>query len=152
MISLWENNGKYLKFSLIYDATLIFRLVPYVQPAFWIVFPLLLVHFAVLWKRQLGGEHFGAAAFVAIDFLPSGYSCNAATFRADKYFHHMFSLTSNFVILIHSIVALNLEKGKWEEGLQNWREGLLCTGWVLAHAAFLHRSNFSKYCSYIIFI
>ena len=94
-------------------AVLIVHFVPYVQPAVRIILPLLFIHLAVLGKGQLGGKHPCTSAFMAVNLFPSGYCCNAAALWADKYFHHMFFLTSNFVFLIHSIVALNWKKGKF---------------------------------------
>ena len=96
--------------------SLILGFIPYVEPALRIIFPLLLVHFTVLGKGQSGGNHSGSPAFVAVNFFPPGYCCNASAFRADKHFHHMSLLTFNsvFYLCFHSIVALNWKKGKFK--------------------------------------
>ncbi len=88
-------------------------MIPYVQPAFRVVLPLLFIHLAEFCKCQFRRNHLCSSAFMAKYFFPPRHRSNATAFRAYKYFHHMFLTPNSVNFLIHSIVALNLKKGKF---------------------------------------
>ena len=120
--TLMQNNGNCINYFLrlhcvhLYSTFLSFTgsVIPYVQPALWVIFSLLFIHLTIFCKCQLRRNHLRTTAFMAKYLFPARYCGNASAFWAYKYFHHPSFLTSNSVyFLVPSIVALNWKKGKF---------------------------------------